>query len=116
MTTRPPPLAIRLLSRRLSAAWSEFVIGDLEEEWVTRSAASPLRASIWIWWQTLRCLAFPPPVHVTAARQRTSAGDSGMRTVGTDLRHSLRAMRRAPAFAIAVVSVLALGIGANTAI
>src|SRR5215207_9741161 len=39
-----------------------------------------------------------------------------MRTVLSDVRYALRVMSRTPAFAIAVVSVLALGIGANTAI
>ena len=114
--TRPPRLAIWLLSLRLRADWGEFVIGDLEEEWMTRSAESPVAASVWIWWQTLRCLVAPPRVHVTPAPRRTSRGDSGMRTFATDLRYSLRTMLRAPAFAVAVVSVLALGIGANTAI
>jgi len=33
-----------------------------------------------------------------------------------DLRYSLRAMRRSPAFAVLSVSVMALGIGANTAV
>src|SRR5262245_56902793 len=40
----------------------------------------------------------------------------GMRTLFADLRYAFRVMSRTPSFAIAVVSVLALGIGATTAI
>src|SRR5712691_11266168 len=39
-----------------------------------------------------------------------------LRTVFADLRYAFRAMSRTPSFAVAVVSVLALGIGATTAI
>ena len=39
-----------------------------------------------------------------------------MRTLLSDVRHALRVFRRAPSFALAVVAVLALGIGVNTAI
>ena len=39
-----------------------------------------------------------------------------MRTLVSDLRHALRVFVHAPSFALAVVVVLALGIGANTAI
>src|ERR687891_94994 len=39
-----------------------------------------------------------------------------MRTVLADLCYAFRAMSRAPSFAVAVVSVLALGVGANTTI
>jgi predicted permease len=39
-----------------------------------------------------------------------------MRSVFADLRHAFRVMSRTPSFAVAVVSVLALGIGANTTI
>ena len=39
-----------------------------------------------------------------------------IRTLRSDVRYSLRVLVRAPAFSLAVVAVLALGIGANTAI
>ncbi|HEX6976621.1 MAG TPA: ABC transporter permease [Vicinamibacterales bacterium] len=39
-----------------------------------------------------------------------------IRTTLSDLRYALRVLYRAPSFAVAVVAVLALGIGANTAI
>ena len=39
-----------------------------------------------------------------------------MRTLLSDVRHALRVFQRAPSFALAVVAVLALGIGVNTAI
>ena len=41
-TTDPPRLAIWLLTRRLSAEWRDFVVGDLEEEFATRSGDSPV--------------------------------------------------------------------------
>ena len=39
-----------------------------------------------------------------------------MRTVVADLRYAFRVISRTPSFAVAVISVLAIGIGANTAI
>jgi hypothetical protein len=116
MTTHPPRLAIWLLTRRLSAEWRDFVVGDLEEEFATRSVDSPLAAHAWFWWQTLRCLAAPPPVRTHPFLNEKSQGDSMMRTLFADLRYAFRAMFRTPSFAVAVVSVLALGIGGNTAV
>jgi predicted permease len=116
MTTHPSRLAIWLLSRRLSAEWRDFVVGDLEEEFATRSVDSPLAAHAWFWWQTLRCLAAPPPVRTHRLANEKSQGDSMMRTLFADLRYAFRAMSRTPSFAVAVVSVLALAIGGNTAV
>jgi predicted permease len=114
--TDPPRLAIWLLTRRLSAEWRDFVIGDLEEEFATRSGNSPLAVHVWLWWQTMRCLAAPPPVRRGRLPMGSSQGDSRMRTVFADVRYAFRVMFRTPSFAVAVVSVLALGIGANTTI
>jgi predicted permease len=115
-TTNPPWLAIWLLTRRLSAEWCDFVVGDLEEEFARRSGDSAVAAHAWFWWQTMRCLAAPPPVRHNPLVVGSPQGDSRMRTLFADLRYAFRVMSRTPSFAVAVVSVLALGIGANTTI
>jgi putative ABC transport system permease protein len=102
-----------MLAWRLPAEWRDFVLGDLEEEFRARSAASAPAAHAWYWRQALRCLAAPPkpplPIHIPN-------GDPFMRTLLSDGRHALRVFVRAPSYALAVAGVLALGIGANTAI
>jgi putative ABC transport system permease protein len=118
MRRTAPRLAVALLTRRLSAEWRDFVLGDLAEEFQARCSASPSAARRWFWWQTVRCLAAPPPArpHSPVVHSSASAGDPIMRTLFADLRYGVRVLLRAPSFAIAVVAVLALGIGANTAI
>src|SRR3982751_6033360 len=72
------------------------------------------RARRWFWRQAIRCAAAPPrPVPPFVEPQ---GRDSFMRTLMSDARHALRVFVRTPSYAIAVVAVLALGIGANTAI
>jgi predicted permease len=118
-------MAAWLLSRRVPAALRDFILGDLEEEFRDRHAAAPAAARRWYWKQTIRCLAAPPPAPPAATQWPGAAfspafsrhpGDSLMRTVLADVRLALRVFLRTPGFAFAAIGVLALGIGANTAI
>jgi putative ABC transport system permease protein len=52
----------------------------------------------------------------TTNDQRPASGDPIVHTFLSDFRYSVRSLLRAPSFALAVVAVLALGIGANAAI
>jgi predicted permease len=103
-----------MLTWRLAPEWRDFVLGDLEEEFGARAAASVPAARRWFWRQALRCVVAPPRPHTYSADRPRR--DSFMRTVLSDTRHALRVFVRNPAYAVAVVGVLALGIGANTAI
>jgi putative ABC transport system permease protein len=108
----PPRVAVWLLTCRLPAEWREFVVGDLEEEFHARAAVSPSAARRWFWHQTIRCLARTLP----RTELRPTPGDPLVQTFLSDLRYSVRTLLRAPSFALAVIAVLALGIGANAAI
>jgi putative ABC transport system permease protein len=112
----PPRLAVRLLAARLPGSWRDFVLGDLEEEFRARAAASPAAARRWYWRQTLRCLAWPPPAGRDDPYSSPPQGDPMTRSLSADLRYAIRVLARTPSFALSVAAVFALGIGANTAI
>jgi putative ABC transport system permease protein len=116
VTREAPRFALWLLSRRVPAEWRDFVLGDLQEEFQKRSASSVPAARRWFWWQAIRCVAVPPPSHRHQYDGSRPTGDSNVRTLASDFRYAVRVLWHAPSFALAVVAVLALGIGANTAI
>jgi predicted permease len=112
-----PRWSAALLSLRLAEAWREFVLGDLEEEFAGRSAVDPAAARRWLLWQTLRSLVSPPPGpnRLGAVPSLPLERHRMLQHVVADTRYAFRTLARTPGFAAAAIGVLALGIGATTA-
>jgi putative ABC transport system permease protein len=122
----PPAPAERLLQRMLGdGEWSESILGDLHEEYVTRATRAGKSARSWYWLQTIRIgtralvrRASRPRhpryrSHLTVPPTRK---DSLMRTLTLEIRHSFRALLKRPAMSAIVVLTLALGLGANAVV
>jgi putative ABC transport system permease protein len=107
----PPRLARWLLKSFLPEAAQAEILGDLEEEFHERSRST---ARSWYWWQALRFSAFflaqlmVDRIHSTAAAliERGHVG----------VRQTLRSLVRTPTFSLVVITMMAIGIGLNTAI
>ena len=122
----PPRVPTALLARLLPPSLRDAVLGDLAEEHEARTAsAGAASAGRWYWRQTTaigvrmsahrlgrfvkRCLDSPRP------GKRANSDGSWASTL-SDLRYGLRHLGRHPAFAVTAGLVIAIGIGANTAI
>ena len=111
----PPVLATRFLARLLPANVREPFLGDLEEGFHDVLASrGPRAARRWYWGEALRGAFARPPR--SAFVPNASRGDGPVTTAFADVRFALRLVRRHHGFTALVVFILAVGIGATTAI
>ncbi len=118
---RPSRLWERALAALLPEAQRDAALGDAAEEHARRAAADGSRAAAgWYRRQVLRSL-LPAAVHgfrrLAAAAWAPSTGEGSMATTWRrDLGLAFRTLRRRPGFSLTVVAILAMGIGATTAL
>ena len=114
----PQPRLLRLvqwlLRQRLATEWSEFVLGDLEEEYHRRRRRSAVDASAWLLRQAAVCLVSP-------GRPHRSRGEAfRVQRVGLSPGHLFRGVwrtfRARPLLIASCVAILAAGIGSATAV
>jgi putative ABC transport system permease protein len=114
---RPPRLASWLIERVVPPDARDAAIGDLDEEFhdevVPRLGIA--RARRWYWRQTFslaRAFALARRSPITPRTHSLSRSD----TMRHDLRDALRTILRSPGYSLITIAVLALGIGATSAI
>ena len=102
---RPPRIAEWILTRLIPRG-SAAAIGDLNEEYAGRLAAgSPSR--YWYWRQAISLIAAYRRPHVRRPAWSTAIDDC---------RFAARSIARSPGYSLTAIGVLALGIGATSAI
>ena len=93
---------------------ADAIAGDLAEERARRAAREGVvRAAVWHWMATAGIGGHAAMTYVSRV---VSAGPRGLRPRGGDVRHAVRALRRAPWYAATVVGVIALSMALATTV
>lgn len=120
MMPAPPPGARRILAWALGDdPAAPAILGDLHEDFVTRARSRGLRrARVWYWGQALSLAAgrWARRPFAASASDAAMTHRDGLRALLQDTRYALRALRRAPGFAVLTACVIGLGVGATTAV
>ena len=109
-------LLVHPLALLTDPALADSILGDLEELRRRHSRGSRARAALRFWRAALGVIVYALRVRVREAVATLLRSAGGSRGAGGDLHHAFRTLRRNRGFAGAAIVLLALGIGANTAV